>query len=450
MGFLPRAFRHLIFTLTLPSVLGGCAHEPRTEPSVPKASAGKRVFRVGPSPVVAHRLDTYAASLPQLADSFSSTAIVERIRSRQKTLAATPAGNTGRQGQGAKSPTLAKSRPDLAAGSMIIAKASARKSRGPGNLWEAVRTRLVFFAIEHEAVTAQLEQLRQHPEAVNFLMKRAEPYLQYLLEEINRHGLPADLVLVPMVESAFEAAALSSKQAAGLWQFIATTGQQYGLQVSDVYDGRYDIHASTQAALKYLAHLNTVFGDDWLLALAAYNAGEGAVQRAIEANKKAGGNGSFWELELPTETEAYVLKILSLAHVLASPEAYGLKRRKFSPEACLTRVEVGADASLADIVASSGLAPEEFYKLNPAFRPDAPPPVQTYNFLMPLDKAQALASKLSSAKVYAARKVVVKKGETLSILAKRHGVPAVKLAEWNGLKPKAALKAGQELVVFPV
>jgi membrane-bound lytic murein transglycosylase D len=443
------ALRRLLFTLTIPTVLSGCAHEPRIEPAVAQAPAGsgKRVFRVGASPA-AHRLDTYAASLPELADSFSSTAIIEQILARRNTISATPPSKTS--GRGTKHPAPAQYRRSLAAAAVKTGSKMARRSRGHSDYWEAVRSRLVLSAIEHEAVAAQLEQLRQHSGAVDFLMKRAEPYLQYLLEEINRHGLPTDLVLVPMVESAFEASALSPKQAAGLWQFIPTTGQQYGLEVSGTYDGRYDVHASTQAALKYLAHLNHLFNGDWLLALAAYNAGEGAVQRAIEANKKAGGSGSFWELDLPAETEAYVLKILSLAHVLANPEAHGLKLRKLSAEACLTRVEVGADVSLTEIVASSGLAPELFYKLNPAFKPDVPPPSRTYNFLIPLDKAQALASKLASAKIYAARKVVVKKGETLSILAKRHGVPEVKLAEWNGLKPKAVLKAGQELLVFPV
>ncbi len=444
-----RAFRRLLFTLTLPTVLSGCAHEPRTEPATAEApaGAGPRAPRVGSSQAP-QRLYTYAASLPELADSFSSTAIVQQILARRK--AAPIAPPTPTRSRGPQHPAPLQKRPHLVEAGVSAGVRAARKSRGPGDYWEAVRSRLVLPAIEHEAVAAQLEQFRQHPGAVDFLMKRAEPYLQYLLEEINRYGLPTDLVLVPMVESAFEASALSPKQAAGLWQFISTTGLEYGLQISDVYDGRYDVHASTEAALKYLAHLNRLFNGDWLLALAAYNAGQGAVQRAIEANKKAGGNGSFWEVELPTETEAYVLKILSLAHLLANPEAHGLKLRKPSAEACLTRVEIGTDVGLAQIVAASGLAPEVFYKLNPALKPDAPPPFQTYNFLMPLDKARSLASKVASAKIYAARKVIVKKGETLSILAKRHGVPEIKLAEWNGLRPKAALKAGQELLVFPV
>lgn len=459
---LPLAIRRLIFTLTLPTaLLSGCAHHPATPTEQASASQGKRIFRVGPSPDAQRRLDTYAASLPELSDSFSSAAIIEHILQRQKIIAATPPGKPVRHGGKLHFPA-AKADPDTTAsaagGVKIISKVGSKtrpalaygRGRGRGgDHWDTVRSRMVLAGIEHETVAAQLDHLRQHPGAVDFLMKRAEPYLPYLIEEINRHGLPADLVLVPMVESAFETAALSPKQAAGIWQFIPSTGQQYGLEVSETYDARYDVHASTQAALKYLKHLGKLFNGDWLLAFAAYNAGEGAVARAIEASKKGGAGGSFWELNLPAETEAYVIKILSLAHAIGDPEGNGFKPRKGGSQPVLTRVEVEPTIAIAEVVGAAGMTPEEFYKLNPALKPDQPLPPGTRNLLMPADKAQALAVNLEGAKVYATRKVVVKKGETLAALAKRHGVPELKLAEWNGLKPKASLKAGQELVIYP-
>ncbi|MGZ8242951.1 transglycosylase SLT domain-containing protein [Methylomagnum sp.] len=453
---LPKAVRRLIFSLTLPTaLLGGCAHHPAPPTELASTNPGKRIFRVGPSPDAQRRLDTYAASLPELSDSFSSAAIIEHILQRQKIITATPPGKPVRHGAKLRFPG-AKADPDMAAttagGVKIIAKVGSKKSHGRGrggDHWDTVRGRMVLAEIEHEAVTAQLDHLRQHPGAVDFLMKRAEPYLPYLIEEINRHGLPADLVLVPMVESAFETAALSPKQAAGIWQFIPSTGQQYGLEVSETYDARYDVHASTQAALKYLKHLSRLFNGDWLLAFAAYNAGEGAVSRAIDASKKAGLGGGFWELSLPAETEAYVIKILSLAHVIADPEANGFKPRKGGSQPILTRVEVEPSVSIAEVLAASGMAPDELYKLNPAVKPDQPLPTGTRNLLIPTDKAQTLAVNLGGAKVYATRTVVVKKGETLAALAKRHGVPELKLAEWNGLKPKASLKAGQALVIYP-
>lgn len=464
-NLLPKAIRHMVFTLTLPTIMSGCAHHPRSEPATEQTASSpqKRVFRVGPSPDAQRHLDTYAATLPELSDSFSSSAIIEHIISQHKratteTLHLKPNRRAGKD-RGSKSvlseagePLPGKSRlaPAPTSGIKVVSKAAPRKSRGQRDHWESVRSRLVLAGVEHEMVQAQIERLRSRPGSVNFLMKRAEPYLQYLLEEINRQGLPVDLILVPMVESAFETTALSPKEAAGLWQFIPSTGQAYGLQVDETYDGRYDVHASTQAALKYLKHLNRLFHGDWMLALAAYNAGEGAVQRAIDASRKAGESGNFWDLHLPAETHAYVLKILSLARVIADPESHGLKPHKAPAQSYLARVEVGPDVRIADLIASSGIAAEDFYKLNPAFKPNVEPPSRTYNLLMPVDKAETLAAGFAGAKVYAMRKVVVQKGETLSILAKRHGVPELKLAEWNNLKPKATLKPGQELVVYPV
>jgi membrane-bound lytic murein transglycosylase D len=456
---LPRAVRRMVFTLTLPSMLSGCAHSLHTKPSteqIASASPSRQVFRVGPSKA-AKQADAYAAISPDLDSSFSTTAIIEKILSRKGSASGSPAAvkssaeslkAPGGRSE-ASAPIVARTRRVsqilMPAGTKTAAR-RAGKSRGD---WASVRSRLMLSRIEHESVNAQIEEFQRHPEAVDFLMKRAEPYLRYLLEEIDRRGLPADLVLVPMVESAFETAALSPKQAAGIWQFIPSTGMQYGLQLTDTYDGRYDVHASTQAALKYLEHLHALFNGDWPLALAAYNAGEGAVSRAVEAQRKAGRTGGFWELDLPAETKAYVPKILALAHIIAAPESYGLSPRETGGPSRLTHVEVGPDVRIADVVATAGMPQEDFYRLNPAFKPGAQPPAQTYHLLMPADKAEALALNLPNAKVFATRNVIVKKGETLSILAKRHGVPELKLAEWNGLKPKTPLKAGQKLVVFP-
>lgn len=446
--FNPRRLPRWMLGAALPAMLGACAQH-ASPPPVKQASSEFRVFHVGPSREGQRRLDTYADNLPELSSAFSTAEIIENILSRGRAAAASRLKIHPPKGQPTPPPSLARAPLPSMASVKVIARPTGKKSHARDH-WARLRDGLILSSVEHEAVTAQLESLRSHPGAVNFLMKRAAPYAQYLLEEIDRHGLPADLMLVPMVESAFEPTALSPKQAAGMWQFIPSTGAQYGLQQVEGYDGRYDVHASTQAALKYLKHLSALFHGDWLLALAAYNAGEGAVGRAVEANRKTGGTGSFWELSLPAETQAYVLKILALAHAVADPASCGVKPHKSAPAPYLARVQVGPEVRIADLVASAGIVPEEFYRLNPAFKPDLPPPPGHYQLLMPLDKAENLAGHIAGAKVLAMRTVVVKKGETLSILAKRHGVPEPKLAEWNGLKPKAALKAGQELVVFPV
>jgi membrane-bound lytic murein transglycosylase D len=494
--------------LAVPLFLSGCAETPTYSGKAARPAASQRVFRVVPetSPPPKHDDDTYTAHFPELADTFSSDAVIQRLLEQKRKQQAAQAKRAGSRGGPGFAPETAAgidadaeeaapakgkrkggifrrgkaARIELAtvepAGPMLPEAAEVKAKRGgkasgksgdknsgaalkvaaqaprkSQDQWELVRGNLVLAAVEHDAVMAQLEHLRRHPGAVDFLMRRAEPYLQYLVEEINRQGLPADMVMVPMVESAFETSALSPKAAAGIWQFIPATGQRYGLPVSKAFDGRYDTHAATQAALKYLKHLNKLFGGDWLLALASYNAGEGAVQRAIDTARRAGLEGTFWDLDLPAETEAYVVKIVALSRLVADPAAFGMKPRKAVALPFLTRIQTAPEVKVADLMAASGTPPEEFFKLNPAYRPDVEPPAQVHNFLLPPSRAEALqAANLAGTKVFATRKVVVQKGETLSILAKRHGVPELKLAEWNGLSLKTRLKAGQELLVYPV
>ncbi|MBL8223112.1 MAG: transglycosylase SLT domain-containing protein, partial [Bryobacterales bacterium] len=142
-------------------------------------------------------------------------------------------------------------------------------------------------SVEHPRIDEQIAFLKRNPGYLNLLSQRSRPFLHYIVEQIDRRGLPTDLALVPMVESAFEPTAVSHKAAAGLWQIIPSTGQEHGLLIAEGYDGRLDIHTSTGAALAYLHFLNRYFKGDWLLALAAYNAGPGAVQDAVEANVRA-------------------------------------------------------------------------------------------------------------------------------------------------------------------
>ena len=181
------------------------------------------------------------------------------------------------------------------------------------------------------------------------------------------------------------------------------------------------------------------------MALAAYNAGEGCVQRAILANQKAGLGTSFWDLSLPAETKAYVPKVLALSRVIADPGMHGVVLRKISTLPYLARVEVqGSSVPLSETLAGLGSSWDEFYSTNPAFKPDVVA-AAPFNLLLPLEKAQMLAANLPGARLIAARKYVVKKGETLTVIAKQQGVPTLKLAEWNGLKADSRVKPGQEL-----
>lgn len=262
-----------------------------------------------------------------------------------------------------------------------------------GNLWDVVRSGLTLHDIEHPRLDSYLSYLKEKPGTVDFLMGRAEPYLRYLAQELKEKQLPLDLIMVPMVESAFQTTAVSPKQAAGLWQFIPSTGQQYGLRLAENYDGRYDTHASTQAALRYLRYLNELFKGDWLLTLAAYNSGEGTVQRAIQANVQMGGRGQFWELGLPLETQNYVVKILALSRIVSDPNTNGFIPRDARPAQSLVHLEMKAGVRIRDLIERSGMLPQEFFKLNPHVRPDVTPPAEAFHFMIPEVYMDALSAK---------------------------------------------------------
>lgn len=361
--------------------------------------------------------------------------------------------------------------------------ASARKGKRKSvanskDLWGRMRGRLALTEVEHARIEEQIDYLKRHPGYIQLFSQRARPFLHYLVEQVDRRGLPMDLVLVPMVESAFEPTAVSPKQAAGLWQIIPTTGQEQGLLLAEGYDGRFDIHTSTDAALEYLRYLNKLFKGDWLLTLAAYNAGPGAVQEAMKASAKAPPppppvslietqpaiaalalptppvaevepQSPYWNLKLPKETQDYVPRILALSRIVADPAAYGLRLPPIGNQPYLFRVDVVPETRIPDALAATGIAPEEFFRFNPGFRPGVEPPPRAYKLLLPLEQARNLAANMPGARLVAANRYTVKKGETLTMIAKRHGVPSQKLAQWNRLNVDSVLKAGQQLIVYP-
>jgi len=452
---LARRIRGIITSLTIPTIMTACAPVPHVGSGYAQNTAGKTVLYVGATSKKTDDSDEETDEVAKKSnDTFSSVSmanqyiplsadiqIFEKVLSKYRTEPEAP-----KNGKKDKLANANKSRsfsPAATLSPLVSVKS------GKDGIWERVRRRLMLTGYDQESVMAEVEKIRHSPGAVQFISRKAEPFLFYIVDEIERRGLPMDLAMVPMVESAFQPTAVSPKQAAGIWQFIPGTATNYGLRLVDGYDGRYDIYASTKAALKYLSRLQAMFNGDWLLALAAYNAGEGAVQRAIATNQKAGLGTSFWELSLPAETKAYVPKILALSRVIADPAAHGVSLHKISSLPYLARVEVNSSVQLGQAAMDVGMSWDEFYGLNPAFKPDvaATPP---YNLLLPLDKAQMLVANLQGSKLVAARKYVVKKGETLGVIAKQQGVPPLKLAEWNGLKADSRVKPGQELIIYPV
>jgi membrane-bound lytic murein transglycosylase D len=234
------------------------------------------------------------------------------------------------------------------------------------NVWPRLRDGFALPAENAPAVQSHLDGLARNPGNVARILQRGRPYLYHILDEITQRGLPTELALIPVVESAFDPFARSPQQAAGLWQFMSGTARDRGLQLGRGYDGRRDVIAATDAALDYLTQLQQRFDGDWLLALAAYNAGGTRVQRAIRHNRSRSRPVDFWHLQLPRETRDYVPKLLALRALIENPDAYDLSLPPVPDAPYFSVVDTGGPLDLAVAAGLAGISVEEIRRLNPA------------------------------------------------------------------------------------
>ncbi len=303
--------------------------------------------------------------------------------------------------------------------------------------------------VDHRWVQAELRWYSSHPEYLHRTMKRAEPFMYYILEEAEKRDLPYELVLLPIVESAYQPFAYSHGRASGIWQFIPSTGRLYGLNQNWWYDGRRDIHTATQAALKYLQNLNKLFDGDWELALAAYNSGSGTVQRAIKRNKKLGKPTDFWHLKLPLETRAYVPKMMALKELIEHPEKYEIGLRCISDAPGFTVVDAGSQIDLALAADLAELEVDTLYEYNPAFNRWATPPDGPHKLLMPFENAEIFNANIAvhpeDQRVQWARHKI-KDGETLSHVAVKYNTTVRELRKINNLRSNN-IRAGKHLLI---
>jgi membrane-bound lytic murein transglycosylase D len=340
----------------------------------------------------------------------------------------------------------ARPRHPAAPGAHLVSDDSAADEHS--DLWARIRVQMAMPLSDHPSVLALLDEYARHSRHLDQVFVRAERYLHFVMEEIERRELPAELALLPVVESSYEPHAFSNGHASGLWQFIPSTGAHFGLKQNWWYDGRRDVYASTVAALDYLEQLHARFGD-WLLALAAYNAGQGTVGRAIERNRKAGRPTTFWHLALPAETRRYVPKLLALGMLISDPERYGVDLPHIPNAPYFTAVEVGSQIDLALAARLAGIPMEELKYLNPGFKRWATDPEGPHRLLLPVQHAAVFEERL--AEVPRERRMqwgrhVVQRGETLGHIARRHGTTVATLRQINGLRGDM-IRAGRDLIV---
>jgi membrane-bound lytic murein transglycosylase D len=240
--------------------------------------------------------------------------------------------------------------------------------RSYDNLWDRLFDRFDLPEVSHQDIDRELNWFINHPTYIERVQSRAEPFLYSIVKQLEKNNLPGELALLPVIESAFQPHVVSPAHAAGIWQFIPATGRHYGLKQSHSYDGRRDIYASTRAAIKYLKKLRNDFNGDWLLAIAGYNCGEGAVARAIQRNAARGLPTDFWSLNLPQETRSYVPRLLAVAKLFSESEQYGFELRPIPNQALYKTVKLNNQVDLALAANAAEISLDRLFELNPGFK----------------------------------------------------------------------------------
>lgn len=307
----------------------------------------------------------------------------------------------------------------------------------PRDMWDRIRRGFAIPNLRNERVDYWTDYYASHPQSVLLMSQRAGKYLYYIVDELNRRGLPTELALLPFVESAYNPNALSRSQASGLWQFIPSTGQHYKLAQDWWRDQRRDPVASTQAALDYLSYLYD-FQGDWYLALASYNWGEGAVKRAMDKAADAGKPTGYTALDMPDETRNYVPKLQAIKNIIARPEKFGITLPNVSNAPYFTTVHKSRDMDIAVAAALAEMPLEDFQALNPSY--NRPVILAAHNpaLHLPLDKVGVFNENLESytGRLSSWQIVHPKKGQALAGIAKEHGITLDQLRQANQLGSK--------------
>lgn len=306
-----------------------------------------------------------------------------------------------------------------------------------GDLWQRMRTGFQMdLAEDNERIAVQRAWYLQHNDYLDRMSRRATRYLHYTITEAEKRGMPTELALLPVIESAYDPFAYSHASAAGMWQFIPGTGKIFGLKQSWWYDGRRDVVESTRAAYDFLGMLYSKFGD-WQLVLAAYNAGPGAVQRAINRNQAAGLPTDFWSLKLPAETRAYVPRFLAVAQIIKSPESFGLSLRPVINQPFFRAIGTHGQIDMTVAAQIAGISLKEFYQLNPGYNRWATDPEGPHRLLVPAALPQDFEAQIMALPIperVTATSYKVKKGDTLFRVSKRFDITPSELKRLNNLK----------------
>jgi membrane-bound lytic murein transglycosylase D len=316
------------------------------------------------------------------------------------------------------------------------------------DLWDRVRRGFTMPDLTSDLVRNREQWYAAHPDYVQRMTERGGRYMFHIVEELDRRGMPTEIALLPFIESAFNPQAVSSARASGMWQFMAATGKHYSLRQNIFRDDRRDVLQSTRAALDYLQRLNAMFGD-WHLALAAYNWGEGNVQRAIARNQKLGLPTDYASLKMPVETQYYVPKLQAVKNIVAHPDQFGLALPPLKNHPYFLSVPIERDMDVAVAVALAGMPLEEFQYLNPQMNKPVILAAGTPQVLLPYDNANQFVTRLPQHRGPLASWTAWSVPKTMrsAEAARQVGMSEEQLREVNRIPPRMLVKVGSTLLV---
>ena len=322
------------------------------------------------------------------------------------------------------------------------------------DLWHRIRVGFQLDALDSPLVMEHEEWYSSRPEYIKRFVDRGSLYLHYIVEQVEKRGMPMEVALLPVIESAFTPKAMSRAKASGIWQFIPSTGKNYGLTQNWWRDNRNDVIAATDAALNYLQRLHDMFGN-WELALAAYNCGEGCVGRAIAANQKRGLPTDYLSLKLPPETRNYVPKLVAVKNIVLSPGTYGIEIDSIPDSPYFATVEAPARIDVKLAASLAEMDEDEFIALNAAHNKPVAVSASasgTNRLVLPIDKVETFKANLEaydkplvSWTTYNARR-----GESIEAIARRHKLSAGQLRAANDsvkLDKRGRLRAAAQMLV---
>jgi membrane-bound lytic murein transglycosylase D len=317
-----------------------------------------------------------------------------------------------------------------------------------GDLWQRVRNNFGLRDLDGELVRKWEQYYARDPAYVQRMTERSSRYLFHILEEVQRRGMPTELALLPFIESAFNPQAMSSARASGMWQFMPSTGKDFSLRQNLFRDDRRDVLASTRAALDYLQRLNTMFGD-WHLALAAYNWGQGSVQRAQTVNRNAGLPTNYESLRMPQETRDYVPKLQAVKNIVMRPEAFALRLPEIGDHPFFLSVAIERDIDVALAAKLAGLPLEDFQQLNPQMNKPVILAAGTPQVLLPYDNANHFMQQLALHRGALATWTAWVAPKTLkpAEAARITGMNEEQLREVNRIPPRMLVRVGSTLLV---